>query len=205
MSTGVIDPHTTEPVLWLPRCDWWIEVYLIVQDHLHPIPFLLPCTLGVWYPCDSQSLTRKYNIGVKKKTLSGELSHMYTGVSVHGTATISMSHGIWLVSSWWPRLFLLFDWIQPSIDQLYSHVETEKDRNTTLRDTHVWSGTHCIDITHKNYKVLHTRVCTSTRSSLWSTVWRWTRIGEWMTSVSEKSSWQPSWHCQNNNCYRRYC
>ena len=71
MSTGVIDPHTTEPVLWLPRCDWWIEVYLIVQDHLHPIPFLLPCTLGVWYPCDSQSLTRKYNIGVKKKLSQG--------------------------------------------------------------------------------------------------------------------------------------
>ncbi len=33
----------------------------------------------------------------------------------------------------WPSLFLLFEWIQSSIDQIWSHAEAEQARSTTLR------------------------------------------------------------------------
>jgi hypothetical protein len=39
----------------------------------------------------------------------------------------------------WPILFLLLEWIQPSIDQLCSHVEAEHCRSTTLRASHLSS------------------------------------------------------------------
>ncbi len=40
----------------------------------------------------------------------------------------------------WPSLFLLLEWIQPSIDQICSHVESEQVRSTTLRGNHLNSG-----------------------------------------------------------------
>ncbi len=43
----------------------------------------------------------------------------------------------WRSTSFWPSLFLLFEWIQPTIDQLCSHTDTEQDSSTTLRTTHI--------------------------------------------------------------------
>ncbi len=48
----------------------------------------------------------------------------------------------WLTSSW-PSLCLLYEWIQPSIDQIYWHVETEQTGGrpwgiTTSVQTRVW-------------------------------------------------------------------
>ncbi len=76
------------------------------------------------------------------------------------STVISMSHGIrpssyisrrcsnfklvWvstrLSTSFWPNLFLLFEWIKPSIDQLCLHVNTEQDISTTFRSSHVRAG-----------------------------------------------------------------
>ena len=51
---------------------------------------------------------------------------MKVRVSVHTTRTRRSTNS-------WLSLFLLFEWIQSSIDQLHSHAETEQSKSTTLR------------------------------------------------------------------------
>jgi hypothetical protein len=43
-------------------------------------------------------------------------------------------------TSFWPSLFLLFELIQPSIDQLCSHADTEQGSSTTLRVSQIRAG-----------------------------------------------------------------
>jgi hypothetical protein len=45
-----------------------------------------------------------------------------------------------LSTSFWPRLFFLFEWIQPSIDQLCTHADAKQGNSTTLWVTHIRSG-----------------------------------------------------------------
>ncbi len=65
-------------------------------------------------------------------------------------------------TSFWPSLFLLFEWIQPSIDQLCSHADAEEDSSTTLRVGHIRAGQGLKNVLIQTYM-----------SDFMQSVWMW--------------------------------